>query len=120
MNQATQVSLLLLLAETNSTEEPLTVPLEQEEPQFPNPPEGYQPRLGYIRENSTGPRSEIEEKLFSRIQADLGPWRNGISQEMVEHTYCTVSFFRKLRSNRSRPLCSAQLRPVKHSMLCRQ
>lgn len=43
-------------------------------------------------ENVTSPRTPLEEKLFARIQSDLEPWRNGITREMVEHTYCTVTF----------------------------
>ena len=43
-------------------------------------------------ENATAPKTELEEKLFARIKTDLEPWRNGITKEMVEHTYCTVSF----------------------------
>lgn len=42
-------------------------------------------------ENVTLPRTPLEEKLFARIPGDLEPWRNGITREMVEHTYCTVS-----------------------------
>ena len=42
-------------------------------------------------ENVTLPRTPLEERLFARIPSDLEPWRNGITREMVEHTYCTVS-----------------------------
>lgn len=55
------------------------------------PPEGYQTYHGDGRENDTSPRTDLEGKLFARIKEDLEPWRNGISREMVEHTYCTVS-----------------------------
>lgn len=43
-------------------------------------------------DTSTSPRTPMEEKLFARIATDLEPWRNGITREMVEHTYCTVIY----------------------------
>ena len=36
---------------------------------------------------------ENAKKLYSRITQDFEPWQNmGITQEMVEHAYCTVRF----------------------------
>jgi hypothetical protein len=39
--------------------------------------------------------SELQErqvqKLLSRIEKELEPWKEGISQEMIERTYCTAS-----------------------------
>ena len=35
--------------------------------------------------------SHANQTLFSRIQSDLSPWEDGISLDMVERTYCTVS-----------------------------
>lgn len=35
--------------------------------------------------------SPLSQKLYTRIKDDLKPWEEiGITQEMVEHTYCTV------------------------------
>ncbi len=38
--------------------------------------------------------SEATKKLYSRISQDFEPWQGtGITQEMVEHAYCTVSSY---------------------------
>ena len=43
---------------------------------------------------------ENEQKLYSRISQDFEPWQGtGITQEMVEHAYCTVRFFSQLLCN---------------------
>lgn len=38
-------------------------------------------------------REALTEKLFGRIKQDFEPWKDGITLEMVERLYCTVSFF---------------------------
>ena len=36
-------------------------------------------------------RVALTAKLFGRIQQDFEPWKDGITLEMVERLYCTVS-----------------------------
>lgn len=46
------------------------------------------PRDYHLRNDSW---REVNQTLFSRIASDLEQWNDGITMEMVERTYCTVS-----------------------------
>lgn len=36
-------------------------------------------------------RQRLTAKLFGRIEEDFEPWKDGITLDMVERLYCTVS-----------------------------